>query len=171
MIILGIDPALNKTGYGVIELMQDNSMKYLTSGIIKIDGSKTMIEKLSILNQEFKKIIKKWQPEHIAIEDIFINKNPMTSLKLGQARGAIITSCLEHNEINNEKFIFEYAPNLIKKSIVGVGRAEKSQVAMMVKILLSIKEELRYDDESDALAVAICHINHFNNRLLWQAMA
>jgi crossover junction endodeoxyribonuclease RuvC len=110
-----------------------------------------------LISRQFAEVIVKENPDEVAIEEIFLNKNPTTSLKLGHARGGIITTCLQFNLP-----IFEYAANLIKKSICGVGRAEKQQVAMMVKVLLP-KAEFKYDDESDALAVAITHVNHKRN--------
>ena len=160
MKILGIDPALNKSGWGVIEVRTDNTAYYIDSGIIKIDGSLSMPEKLKIISAELASIIIKTNPDEIAIEEIFLNKNPMTSLKLGHARGGIITTCLQFNLP-----IFEYAANLIKKSICGAGRAEKSQVAQMVKILLP-KAQFKYDDESDALAICLCHLHHREMRRL-----
>ena len=156
MRILGIDPALNKTGWGIIELSDDNNseLKFIASGIIKIEQKETLFNKLKILFQDFSKIIDKYTPCEIAIEETFVNKNALTSLKLGHARGAIITAC-----VNHDLPIYEYGANKIKKTVCGAGKAEKEQVAMMVKILLP-KAEFSYDDESDALATAICHSQH-----------
>ena len=154
MRILAIDPALNKSGWAVIKKQSDGSLIYIDSGIIKVEGSLDLMLKLKIIKDSITEIIKKFRPEEIAIEEIFVNKNPSTSLKLGHARGVIIAACLDF-----EIEIYQYAANLIKKSICGMGRADKQQVATMVKILMP-KAEFKYDDESDALALAICHVNH-----------
>ena len=153
MRILGIDPALNKTGWGIIELSADNNseLKFIACGIINIVSRETMFNKLKILYQDFSKIIQQYQPCEVSIEETFVNKNALSSLKLGHARGAIITSC-----VNQNLPIYEYGANKIKKTVCGAGKAEKEQVAMMVKILLP-KAEFSYNDESDALAAAICH--------------
>ena len=152
--ILGIDPALNKTGWALIEIGSENILKFVASGVVKINIRESLIDKLRILSQEITNIVDLYSPDEVAIEEVFVNKNPLTSMKLGHARGAIITSCLK-----NKISIYEYGANKIKKSVCGVGKAEKQQVAMMVKVLLP-KAQFQYDDESDALAVAICHVHH-----------
>jgi len=156
MRILGIDPALNKTGWGVIDVASDNMLQFVSSGIIKVNLDDTLLQKLSFISSEIEKIVKHYVPDEISIEETFLNKNPGTSLKLGHARGAIIISCLRGGKGNN---IYEYGANKIKKAVCGAGKADKIQVAMMVKRILP-KAEFTYDDESDALAAAICHVNN-----------
>lgn len=151
MIILGIDPALNRTGWGVIKLKQANELQYVASGIIDVAKHKNLYDKIKYLAEEIDNIIIHYQAIEIALEETFVNKNPATSLKLGQARGAIMVSCLKHHNK-----IFEYSTNLIKKSVSGMGKADKVQIAAMIKILLP-KANFTYHDESDALAVAITH--------------
>lgn len=156
MRILGIDPALNKTGWGVIDVASDNMLKFVSSGIIKVGLNDTLLQKLSFISSEIEKIVKSYAPDEISIEETFLNKNPGTSLKLGHARGAIIVSCLRNGKDN---CIYEYGANKIKKAVCSAGKADKIQVSMMVKRILP-KAEFNYDDESDALAAAICHINN-----------
>lgn len=151
MIILGIDPALNRTGWGVVEVNNGNVLSYISSGIIDVSLNKDLGQKIKTLAAEIKKVIIKYKPSEIALEETFVNKNPATSLKLGHARGAIMLSCLEYNDN-----LFEYSATLVKKSVSGMGKADKDQVARMVKILLP-KAHFNYHDESDALAVAITH--------------
>ncbi len=158
--ILGIDPALNKTGWGVISTSNDGTMSYIASGIIKLQTNYSLPEKIALISSAIKEVLTNFNPDQIAIEETFVNTNPLTSLKLGHARGAIIASCS-----NFSAPIYEYGANKIKKTVCGVGKAEKQQVAMMVKVLLP-KANFKYDDESDALAVAICHLNHHNRALL-----
>jgi len=161
MKILGIDPALNKTGWGVIEIIDNNVLKYVASGIIEVSKEPDMVHKLKAISRQLAEIVATFLPDEIAIEETFVNKNPATSLKLGHARGAMMATCLNHTD-----HIYEYGANQIKKSVCGVGKAEKQQVAMMVKVLLP-QAQFEYDDESDALAVAITHhhLRSFNEVL------
>ena len=158
MIILAIDPALNRTGWGVIELTQDNVLSYISSGIIDVTAEKIMYKKITKIAAEINKVTNIYNPAEIAIEEVFVNRNPATSLKLGHARGAIMLSCLQHTDK-----IFEYSANLIKKSVSGMGKADKEQIASMIRILLP-KANFKYHDESDALALAITHAQIGNMR-------
>ena len=109
-------------------------------------------ERLAFLHQEITKIIKGHTPDEAAVEEVFVNMNPMSTLKLGQARGVVLlTPAVHHISVS------EYTPNQIKKMIVGVGHAEKSQVEMMVHVLLKTAPKELKPDESDALAIALCH--------------
>jgi crossover junction endodeoxyribonuclease RuvC len=153
MLIIGIDPGLIKTGWGIIE-KNSNHIKYIASGVIKTSTSKRMEERLLNIYSKIDKIIKTYKPEHFAIEETFVNDNPLTSLKLGQARGvAILTGAL------NGLPVSEYSANLIKKTITGAGKADKIQVQQMIKYILPISN-FETSDEADALAIAICHCNH-----------
>ena len=153
--ILGIDPALNRTGWGIITA-ENNNLSYIASGIIDAKKIDNLPDKISKIYGELNKVIIEYKPKEAAIEEIFVNKNPLTSMKLGHARGAAIISCMENNLA-----VSEYATNKIKKTICGQGKGEKQQVAMMVKVLLP-QAEFYYDDESDALAAAICHSQQIN---------
>lgn len=152
MIILGIDPGSRNTGYGLIE-NQANRLQYIHSGCLKVKGDKLAI-KLGFIFQHLSELIEQYQPQQMSIESVFMHKNADSALKLGQARGAAI--CAGHQSGLD---VFEYAPREIKLAIVGNGGAQKEQVQHMVCHLLSLKQEMQMD-ESDALAIAICHAQH-----------
>ncbi len=153
IIILGIDPGLINTGWGVI-LLKNNSLSYIASGTI-ITNSKDPIEfRLKNIYSGIYKVISIYNPEVCAMEDIFVNKNNLSSLKLGYARAAaIVTIGLA------QKSFFEYSPNLVKKAVVGRGKADKNQVQYMVNQILP-KAKVTNEHAVDALAVAICHANY-----------
>ncbi len=153
MRIIGIDPGLTKTGVGIIEV-KNNSLSFIASQTIYTSPSDPLVIRLSHFHHSLAEIIKTHQPHEAAIEETFININPTSSLKLGQARGALILSL----GICGLK-VAEYSATAVKKAVVGVGRAEKTQIQMMVKILLP-KANFKTEDEADALAVAICHNNN-----------
>lgn len=157
MIILGIDPGSRMTGYGLID-NQSNKMSYIDSGFIKVEGEQ-LAHKLGYIFQQITQIIETHQPQHMAIESVFMHKNADSAIKLGQARGAAI--CAGH--LGGQK-VYEYAPREIKQAVVGRGGALKEQVKHMVTRLLSIRQELQ-SDESDALAIAICHAQHYSMEL------
>lgn len=152
MIILGIDPGSRVTGYGLIRNFS-NKMEYITSGFIKVKG-KQFPEKLGYIFEHLSQIIEEHQPQQMSIESVFMHKNADSALKLGQARGAAI--CAGHHQGLE---VSEYAPREIKLAVVGSGGAQKEQVKHMVMRLLSIRQDLQLD-ESDALAIAICHAQH-----------
>lgn len=152
-VILGIDPGLRNTGWGVIQ-SKGNELKYIASGTIKTDAKESICKRLANLSKDLQQVITEFDPDESAIEETFVNKNGQSTLKLAQARGALIVTLA-----NADLDVAEYAPTLVKKSIVGAGRAEKSQIQMMVKTLLP-KSACKTDDEADALAIAICHANH-----------
>ncbi len=151
--ILGIDPGLVKTGWGVIDY-SGNSLKFVACGLVKPDSKLPLAERLSALSNGIKNVIEQYRPDECAIEETFVNKNPLSSLKLGHARGALmLTVSLSGIDLT------EYAATLVKKSVTGVGRAEKNQVGMMVKQLMPTAK-FDSEDAADALAVAICHTSH-----------
>lgn len=153
MIIIGIDPGLIKTGWGVINKI-DNQIKYIASGAIKTNIKLPLSERLLNIYDNVGELIKTYKPEHLSIEETFVNNNPLSSLKLGHARGVAILAAA----LNNVP-VFEYSPNLIKKTITGAGKAEKQQMVAMIKYIfpgISPKTE----DEADALCIAVCHCNH-----------
>jgi len=153
VIIIGIDPGLINTGWGIIEKI-DNNIKYIASGTIKTNSNLCLSERLLNIYNMVSNLINTYKPQHFSIEETFVNKNPLSSLKLGQARGvAILAASLSKIQV------FEYSPNLIKKSVTGVGKAEKQQICAMIRYIFPTIV-LESEDEADSLAVAICHCNH-----------
>lgn len=153
MIILGIDPGLNKTGWGIIE-KNGNTLRYKDSGLIKPDAKAPLPERLAFLHHELIRTIKQYAPQSAAVEETFINKNAASALKLGQARGVVLAAPAIMNIP-----AFEYSANKVKKSVTCNGHASKEQIAMMVKTLLPASGKVS-EDEADALAVAITHAHH-----------
>ncbi len=151
--IIGIDPGLTKTGVGIIEV-KNNNIYFIASDIIYSQPSDPLSIRLQHFHKSLTEIIKIYQPDEAAIEETFININPTSSLKLGHARGALILSL----GLCGLK-VTEYSATAVKKAVVGVGRADKVQIQMMIKVLLP-KATFKTEDEADALAVAICHNNH-----------
>ncbi|NMB07429.1 MAG: crossover junction endodeoxyribonuclease RuvC [Tissierellia bacterium] len=151
MIILGIDPGLAIVGYGIIEY-KGNKYKPIDYGCITTEAELNLPERLKIIYEELSILIDKYNPDDVAMEELFFNKNVKTAIKVGQARGVEILAA-----INKGKSVYEYTPLEIKQSVAGYGRAEKRQVQEMVKLLLNLKKIPKPDDAADALAVAICH--------------
>ena len=147
--ILGIDPGSRFTGYGIIESDGRNS-RHLVSGRIKT-LEKDFCARLGEINRGIETIIREFSPEEVAVEQVFMAKNANSALKLGQARGAAICAAVVAGLA-----VHEYEPRLVKQAIVGSGGADKGQVAHMVKVLLKLNEKLS-EDQSDALAIALCH--------------
>jgi len=152
MLVLGVDPGSLVTGYGLIE-KDLNQMTCIQVGVINPPSKAPFCERIHHIFQSMLDIMSDYQPQELAIEDIFFAKNVKSSLKLGHARGAVLVAAVESG-----LKIFEYSPLEIKKSTVGYGRASKEQVRSMVKTILNLKSEPLLD-ASDALATAICHLN------------
>ncbi|MCB2108197.1 MAG: crossover junction endodeoxyribonuclease RuvC [Rhodobacteraceae bacterium] len=151
--ILGIDPGLRHTGWGVIDA-EGNRLRFVASGAVEPGVHGSMSDRLHRLFVEVRAIIDSFKPHECAIEDTFVNKNPQSTLKLGHARAAAMLAPAERGLA-----VFEYKPNLVKKSVVGAGHAEKDQVAAMVRMLMP-GSDAATKDAADALAVAICHAHH-----------
>ena len=156
-IILGIDPGIADTGYGIIEI-DKNSLRCLGYGSIKTTSNAELAERLLVLSNELNKIIKKYKPDLIAVEQLFFCKNVKTALMVGQARGVILLTG-EQNKIP----MVEFTPLQVKQAVAAYGQAGKMQVQKMVKILLNLDKLPRPDDAADALAVAICAANNNQN--------
>jgi len=155
--ILGIDPGLTATGWGVISV-QGSALRHVGNGVIKPDVSGSLAVRLVKLYEELTAVLEQFMPNEAAVEETFVNKNPSSTLKLGQARAiALLAPAM------SGLLVAEYAPNKVKKSVVGVGHAEKQQVAAMVGILLPGVKPANAD-AADALAIAICHAHHRNVR-------
>jgi crossover junction endodeoxyribonuclease RuvC len=157
MRLIGLDPGLRSTGWGVIEA-DGNRLRHLANGRITSDGDGLLGERLHQLFEGLRAVIAAWQPDAAAVEETFVNKNPGSTLKLGQARGVVILVPTMAGVA-----VHEYTPNLIKKSIVGTGHAAKEQVEAMVRHLLP-GVKIDGADAADALAVAICHAHHHATR-------
>lgn len=162
-IILGIDPGFAITGWGVIK-KTTNKPEAIEFGIIKTASKEPFGQRLKTLAQELNKIIKKYKPDVLAIEDLFFYNNAKTAIKVGEARGVIILIA-----INNNLPFYNFTPLQVKQAVTSYGRAEKKQVQKMVKIVLNLKKIPQPDDAADALAVAYCcaqslnslHDNHY----------
>ena len=148
--VIGIDPGSRVTGWGVVR-ERSGVLELVACGDIRA-GTGDFPERLAGIYHELCGVLDRWKPEEAAVEQVFTSKNVSSALKLGQARGVAIAACASRAlRING------YAPTLVKKSLVGNGRAEKKQVQFMVKTILNLKEAPKPDDTADALAAAICH--------------
>lgn len=151
--ILGIDPGLRKTGWGVIA-KDGSKLSFLACGTVKSDEKEALSVRLKQLHDGLREIVASFVPDEAAVEETFVNKDARATLKLGHARGiALLVPALAGLPVA------EYAPNLIKKTIVGAGHADKDQIHMMVKVLLP-KSDAKTPDAADALAIAITHAQH-----------
>ena len=150
MRILGLDPSLSSTGWGIVEV-ENNRLRYVADGFIKTDPKLPIYDRLAVIHRALNEVIETYHPQEAAIEQVFLNENPTSTIKLGMARGVVILAPALFGIP-----VCEYEPTKVKKAVVGVGRAEKSQVETMVKILLPGCKPKNHDS-SDALAMAICH--------------
>lgn len=151
--VLGLDPGLQHTGWGIIEV-ESNRLRTIADGAIHTTTKLSLSERLAQLYEGLSAVVAEWTPDEAAIEETFVNKNPSSTLKLGQARGVVmLVPALAGLAVA------EYQPTLIKKAVVGTGTATKDQVGMMIRTLLPgcLAET---PDAADALAVAICHAHH-----------
>ncbi len=153
MRVLGIDPSVQSTGFGIIEYL-NNSYTVLSSGVIKPSRKKLFHHKINEIRSRIEEIIKTFEPEEVAIENPFYAQNIKTAIALGQVRGATLVAVASH-----DCSLHEYSPLEIKKAVTGYGQADKNQVRTMVKTLLDIKDSKLETDASDALATAFCHLN------------
>ena len=152
MRVLGIDPGSRITGYGLVE-RQGSRLIHVDNGAIFTDKAPDFPGRLKSICEGIRQVIATYQPDTVAIEDVFFSTNVRSALKLGQARGAAIAAVVQ-----TDLPVFEYTPAQIKQAVVGGGRATKDQVQRMLKALLGLPE-IAQADASDALAVAVCHIN------------
>ena len=150
MRILGLDPSLSSTGWGIVEV-ENNRLRYVADGFIKTDPKLPIYDRLAVIHRALNEVIETYHPQEAAIEQVFLNENPTSTIKLGMARGVVILAPALFGIP-----VCKYEPTKVKKAVVGVGRAEKSQVETMVKILLPGCKP-KNNDSSDALAMAICH--------------
>lgn len=162
MLVLGIDPGIAITGYGLVRTHPQNDYECLTYGVVTTKAGLSDAERLKILFEELSELIILHRPESCAVEKLFFQKNVKTALSVGQARGVAMLTLAQAGLP-----IAEYTPNEIKQTVCGYGNASKIQVQRMVQALLRLEDLPKPDDAADALAVAICHINHqsFNQRV------
>ncbi len=156
MIITGIDPGTASTGFGIVRVKKKkegskSNLKCLGYGVIKTDPSWGMPERLKKINNELNKIIKKYQPEVLAVENVYFFKNLKTAMPVSQAKGVILLTAAK-----KKLPVYEFTPLQVKMTIAGYGRAEKKQIQRMIKTLLQLEEIPKPDDAADALGVAIC---------------
>lgn len=150
---MGIDPGIAISGYGLIEA-ENNDLKVIEYGVIRTKAKTDMSLRLKCIFEGYMKLIEKYNPSAVAVEELFFNKNAKSIITVGQARGAALLAAAL-SDIN----VTEYTPLQVKQSVVGYGRAEKNQVQEMVKLFLKLDSIPKPDDAADALAVAICHIH------------
>jgi crossover junction endodeoxyribonuclease RuvC len=162
MRLLGLDPGLQHTGWGVIEA-EGSRLSFVAAGTVNSTPTISLAERLVEIHDGLREVIDQYHPAEAAVEETFVNKNPTSTLKLGLARGvALLVPALAGLAVH------EYPANLVKKSVVGVGHAAKEQVQMMVRRLLP-DAMLGSADAADALAVAICHAHHASTKRHWAA--
>jgi crossover junction endodeoxyribonuclease RuvC len=162
MRLIGLDPGLRHTGWGVIDA-SGNRLIHVADGVVHSRASRPLAERLVDLFRQLNDILARYRPDEAAVEESFVNKNPASTLKLGVARGVVLLAPAERGIP-----VFEYSANLVKKSVVGVGHADKRQIEVMVKRLLPAAT-LDAADAADALAVAICHAHHAATGRFWNA--
>ncbi|MEO1065763.1 MAG: crossover junction endodeoxyribonuclease RuvC [Pseudomonadota bacterium] len=151
--ILGIDPGLRNTGWGLVDA-KGNTLSFVAAGTIRAVPDADLSNRLLEIFNALTDVIGEWQPDEAAVEETFVNKDARATLKLGQARGiALVAPAISGLRVH------EYAPNQVKKSVIGVGHGDKAQVKLMVNVLLP-KARFDSDDAADALAIAICHAHH-----------
>jgi crossover junction endodeoxyribonuclease RuvC len=151
--IIGIDPGLRRTGWGVVETL-GNSLRFIAAGTVTSDDKADLAQRLCQLHDGIGAVLVEHAPEEAAVEQTFVNTNAASTLKLGQARGIAMLVPARAGLV-----VAEYAPNAVKKAVIGVGHGDKKQVQMMLRVLLP-RAVFDGDDAADALAIAICHAHH-----------
>ncbi len=153
MRIMGIDPGLAIVGFGIIE-NKHRQLKAIDYGTITTESTLSYSNRILCVANSLNKLLELYQPDVVAVEELFFNKNTKTAFSIAQARGVILYTVLK-----NEIPLYEYTPLQVKQGVVGYGRATKKQVQLMAKTLLNLKELPKPDDAADGLAIAICHKN------------
>jgi crossover junction endodeoxyribonuclease RuvC len=156
--IIGIDPGLQKCGIGIIET-EGSQLRFLHCELIKTNPKAPLAERLAELHKGLTQAIRAYEPDHAALEETFVSVNGQSTLKLGQARGAILLTLAQA-----KLSVSEYAARLVKKSVTGSGAADKAQIQHMIQLLLP-QHQAKSEDEADALAIAITHMHHANSPL------
>ena len=157
MRVMGFDPGLGTTGWGVIEA-EGNHLRHVADGFVETDSDAPLAARLAALHGALARLLEAWRPDEAAVEETFVNRNPMSTLKLGQARGVVLLAPARAGVP-----VAEYQATAVKRAVVGQGHAQKQQVQAMVRMLLPGAAPGRAD-AADALAVAICHAHHRQSR-------
>ena len=159
MIVLGLDPGTATTGFGIIEMLNDN-LTLLDYGCITTKPNTPLAKRLNQICADIEELIEMWHPDEISMEELFFSKNVKTAIHVSHARGSVMQTLSAHGYI-----IREYKPSQIKEAVSGYGNADKKQVQKMVRIILGMDHLPKPDDAADALATAICHLNqsHINS--------
>ena len=152
MIILGIDPGIATMGYGVVDKDKNGNCRAIDYGVVVTPKEETLPVRLAILEEGVNKIIDRFAPEEVALEELFFTKNIATGIAVAQARGVTLLAC-----VKKCGRLYEYTPMQIKQALTGYGRADKQQIQQVVTSLLRLKSVPRPDDAADALAIALCH--------------
>ena len=163
MRLIGLDPGLRRTGWGIVDA-EGNRLHHVDCGVIAVATGGALAERLAQLFRGLVAVLDRYAPQAAAVEETFVNRNASSTLKLGLARGVVLLAPAERGLP-----VYEYPANLIKKSVVGFGHAEKRQVALMVRKLLP--GAVAAADAADALAVAICHAHHAHSARAWTSRA
>ena len=157
--ILGIDPGLRRTGWGVV-VIEGSRLSFLACGSLATDDTAALAARLVTIHDGLRRVVEAFAPDEAAVEATFVNKDASATLKLGQARGiAMLVPAIAGLPVA------EYAPNLVKKTIIGAGHGEKAQIRMMIGVLLP-KADPQSEDAADALAIAVCHAHHRRSTVL-----
>ncbi len=159
--LLGIDPGLRFTGWGIVE-SDGNRLRHIADGVISTEAIASVPLRLKALDDALTALLLRFLPDEAAVEETYVNRNATATLKLGYARGVALLAPARHGIA-----VFEYGAKTVKMSVVGTGNADKVQVGLMVRRLLPGAVEKRAD-AADALAVAICHAHHRSSQLLWK---
>ena len=160
--IIGIDPGLRRTGWGVVETL-GNALRFVGAGTIRSDEKGALADRLRQLHDGLAAVLGEFEPAEAAVEATFVNKDAAATLKLGQARGvAMLVPALAGLTVA------EYAPNAVKKTVIGVGHGDKRQIQTMVRVLMP-RAQFDTDHAADALAIAVCHAHHRNAARLRQS--
>lgn len=154
MLVLGIDPGIAITGYGLVQEGKDGSLEAVDHGVILTAAGTPLPQRLSQLYRSLQEIIQLYHPDSSAVEQLFFVRNVKTGIAVGQARGVALLALAQ-----GQVAVAEYTPNEIKQAVSGYGKAEKIQIQEMVRLLLNLNELPQPDDAADALAVAICHLH------------
>jgi crossover junction endodeoxyribonuclease RuvC len=157
--IMGIDPGLRRTGWGVVDVL-GNRLMFVACGSVETDEREDVATRLVAIHQGLARVVAEHHPQEAAVEATFVNKNAVATLKLGQARGVALLVPAQAGVS-----VAEYAPNLVKKTIVGAGHGEKAQIRMMIGVLLP-KATPQSEDAADALAIAVTHAHHRQSAVL-----
>ena len=152
MIILGIDPGIATLGFGIIEKDERGNCRAVDYGVVKTPKEESLPVRLAMLEKGVSDVIEKYQPDEIAMEELFFTKNITTGIAVAHARGVAMLCCVKHCGR-----LFEYTPMQIKQALTGYGRADKQQIQQVVTSLLKLKTVPKPDDAADALAIALCH--------------